>query len=109
MNESQARDLGRLITSRRMKLNLSIRVLERGTGIPKAWIAKFEAGGYRSPGMDRLFAIALALGLDPEEMNAASGGYLASRLPSTRAYFRAKHGLKHEDIDRLIDQLDIED
>lgn len=109
MNESQARDLGRLITTRRTKREVSARAIERATGIPKTWVRNLEEGKYRNPGVDRLLALALVLGIDPEEINQVTDGYLALRLPSTRTYFRAKHAMDHEDIDRLIDHLDIKD
>lgn len=108
MNESQAKQLGRLITSRRMQRGLSVRGLGRESGLSAASIARLEEGRYSRPGADRLIAIAGVLGIDPEEMNKTTGGYLASRLPSTRTYFRAKHGMKHEEIDRLIGDLNIE-
>ena len=108
MNESQAKELGRLITSRRMRRGLSVRGLGRETGLPAASITRLEEGRYSRPGADRLIAIAGVLGIDPEEMNRLTGGYLASRLPSTRIYFRAKHGMKHEEIDRLLGDLNIE-
>ena len=107
MNESQAKMLGRLITSRRMKRNQSIRDVEHYTGIPIAWLARVEAGLFLKPGVDRLFVVAEKLDIDPDEINQLTGGYLANRLPAPRAYFRAKHGLRHDEIDQLIDRLNI--
>ena len=83
MNESQAKELGRLLTSRRKNQGLSIRDLEHYTVIPVAWLARVEAGRFLKPGVDRLFTVAAKLGIDPEEINRVTGGYLAARTDSS--------------------------
>lgn len=108
MNKSQAKKLGSLITTRRIQKNRSIRDVEHYTGIPMAWLARVEAGRFLKPGVDRLFVVAERLDIDPEDINRVTGNYLANRLPEPRAYFRAKHGLRHDEIDRLIERLNIE-
>ncbi|MBK8295494.1 MAG: helix-turn-helix domain-containing protein [Solirubrobacterales bacterium] len=101
MTDQQAKDLGRLITTRRTAAGYSIRDIEHYTRIPVAWLARVESGTYLRPGVDRLFTVAAKLEIDPEEMDQETGGYLSTQLPSTRAYFRAKHGMKHKQIDRI--------
>lgn len=71
---------------------MSVRDLERVTGINRSNISRAESGE-QAPTPDTLSKLAQALGADVSELLSAAG-YTASRaegLPSFRPYLRAKY------------------
>lgn len=58
MRQQEAKTLGRVIYQARMKQGLSLREIERRTGIPLTWLRDVESGRYYRPAPDRLARLA---------------------------------------------------
>lgn len=102
MTESQAKQLGTLITRARERKGWSIRQLARETAADPAWVLKVERGNSRSPEPELLTKLADALDLDPKRLDRITGRHLSKSLPEMRAYFRALHSdLTDADIEKV--------
>jgi transcriptional regulator with XRE-family HTH domain len=91
MNPEQARELGRQLRARRDELGLSLRDLERQTGIDNGTIVRIEQGAFAAPAPDKLSRIADALGLNLADVFALADYSAPSELPSFSPYLRTKY------------------
>lgn len=79
--------LGRLIAERRSVEGLSLRALERQSGVSYSWLSKLERGHvYVVPSVPVLAGLCRALGLTLSEVLIASGVELAIVLPGPKRY-----------------------
>ena len=91
MNPEQARELGRQLRARRDELGLSLRDLERQTGIDNGTIVRIEQGAFAAPAPDKLSRIAEALGFNLADVFALADYSVPSELPSFSPYLRTKY------------------
>ncbi len=91
MTPEQARQLGRLLQSRREALGLSTRQLEGSSGVDDTSILRLERGTLQRPSVDKLDKLAAALGLPIEDVRATAGITRPDGLPSFQPYLRAKY------------------
>ena len=63
MNPKQAKELGKRLRARREELELSLRDLERLSGVDNGTLTRIEQGAFAAPRPDKLARIAEALGL----------------------------------------------
>jgi transcriptional regulator with XRE-family HTH domain len=85
-------DLARVIGETRGVKGMSMRKLAEASGLTHSFIAKLEAGRFRSVSPASLDAIARALGLPREDLFALAGYSLPSELPTFGPYLRARYG-----------------
>lgn len=90
MDEKQAKALGELLQRRRTELGLSIRDLERETGIDNSAILRIEQGRRASPMPDTLTKLARALQLPLADIFAYADYIVPSELPGLVPYLRTK-------------------
>jgi transcriptional regulator with XRE-family HTH domain len=109
MKPQQAADLGAYLRQARSNKDLSTRALAALVGVDMATIVRVERGEFASPRPDTLKAMAEALGLPLADVFAMADYVIASELPSTRPYMRAKYpdlpDAAVEQVDRYIERL----
>lgn len=108
MHKEQAIALGQGIRAAREAEGLSLRGLEAATGIPLSWLTYLEAGRSLEPLPDRVAKIAEVLRIDPAEIDAITGNYLARSLPTVRTYFRSKGKASEaepDEIERVVAEI----
>ena len=91
MNPQQAKVLGERLRARREELRLSLRDLERETGVDNATIARIEQGAFAAPRPDKLSRIADALDLSLADVFALAEYVVPDELPSFTPYLRSKY------------------
>ena len=101
LTESQAKQLGTVITTARLSKGLSQRKLAIAVGMSNGWIEKLEQGTFLDPSPDRLACLAEVLDIEPARIDRLSRGNVSSSLPGIRTYFRAKYDLTPEQIERV--------
>lgn len=85
--------LGEYLRAARTKAGLSIRELERLTGVTNGYLTKLELNQKKNPSADVLQRLADVLELDASDLLAYIGVKPASVLPPAPVYFRKKYGL----------------
>lgn len=85
--------LGDYLRAARTKAGLTIRELERLTGVANSYLTKLELNQKTNPSADVLQRLAEVLELDASELLAYIGVKPSSVLPSTEVFLRRKHGL----------------
>lgn len=103
MDKDQAKRLGALIKTKREAAGLSLRGLDRRTGIDNALISKMESGLILEPSPDKLGRIADALNIPLADLYAMADYAAPKQLPSMRPYLRTKY---RELPDEAAEQLD---
>jgi|SRR3954447_26153496 len=83
--------LGKRLRARREELGLSIRDLERLTGIDNSLILRMEQGAIANPAPEKLSRVAEALGLDLADVYALAGYSAPRQLPAFTPYLRTKY------------------
>jgi transcriptional regulator with XRE-family HTH domain len=101
LTSAQAKRLGTVIASARVRKGLSVRGLAAELGIKPTWLAELEAGHYLDPAPDRLAQLAEALDLKPSRIDRLTKGGASEGLPELHTYFRAKYDLSPEEIDKV--------
>lgn len=101
MNEAKAKKLGQLVHASRIARGLSLRSAAEACEVNHSWLTQLEEGRYTDPAPDRLARLAEVLEIDPIDIDALTGGALASSLPDVRTYFRAKDKLTPEQLDEV--------
>lgn len=91
MDQEQARELGRQLRSRRDELGLSVRDLEKLTGVDDGTIVRIEQGAFAAPAPDKLSRIAEALKLSLADIFALAEYSVPSELPTFTPYLRSKY------------------
>lgn len=89
--------LGDYLRAAREKAGLSIRELERLTGIGSSYLAKLETGKSVNPSAEVLQTIADVLEADASVLLSYIGVKPASVLPPAQVYFRNKLGLSEQE------------
>ena len=97
------RQLGSVLKRERERAGLTVRQLADAAGLVPSTVSRLETGFIATPKPDHLQKLALALGIDVEELYEAAG-YLTP-LPELRPYLRAKYGLSDEQASQLEGQL----
>lgn len=95
--------LADIVVHRRTELELSLRDLERLSGIPRGRLSQVERG-QRGLGDDSLRQLAFALNLPLTELRIAAG---LIELPPLQPYLRAAYGLDADgaaDVARYLEQ-----
>ncbi len=108
MTDQQARRMGSMVQQHRMLLDWSVNELSRRTGLDNRWISRLENAEYREPAPENLRIVVDALGIEPADIDRASGGYLSGTLPEIRTYLRFKgHASPEEvaDIERAVAEI----
>ena len=85
-------DLARVISETRDSKGMSMRKLAEAAGLTHSFIAKLEAGRFRSVSPASLDAIAAALDLPRVDLFALAGYDLPGGLPTFGPYLRARYG-----------------
>jgi transcriptional regulator with XRE-family HTH domain len=93
--------LGTFLKEARARAGLSIRDLERVSGVANSYLTKLELNQKTNPSADILQRLADALDLDASELLAFIGVKPASTLPAARTYFRRKYGVNAKEADVL--------
>ena len=93
--------LGALVRRERERAGMSLRDLATNAGIHYSGLHLIEQGRVQSPDPVKLRAIALALGIDPQDLYALSGYTVPDRLPHLAPYLRSKYDLPDAAIDEL--------
>jgi len=102
MDEQQARELGRILRSKREDLGYSLRRVAELSGVPNNTILHFEQGRIGAPAPDKVARVAASLGLSLADVYAVAGWAIPGDLPHFRPYLRTKYdGLSPEDIDAI--------
>jgi transcriptional regulator with XRE-family HTH domain len=91
MNPQQAKELGDRLRARREELGLSLRDLERKTGVDNGTIVRIEQGAFSAPRPDKLSRIADALDLSLADVFALADYVVPSELPTFTPYLRSKY------------------
>jgi transcriptional regulator with XRE-family HTH domain len=91
MNPKQAKALGQKLRTRRDELGLSVRDLEKTTGIDNGTIVRIEQGAFSAPAPDKLSRIAEALKLSLADVFALADYAVPGDLPSFPGYLRTKY------------------
>lgn len=91
MNPQQAKELGERLRTRREELGLSLRDLERETGVDNGTIARIEQGAFGAPRPDKLSRIADSLGLSLADVFALAEYVVPDDLPTFTPYLRSKY------------------
>ena len=91
MDQEQARELGRQLRSRRDELGLSVRDLEKLTGVDDGTIVRIEQGAFAAPAPDKLSRIAEALGLSLADVFSLAEYVVPAELPTFTPYLRRKY------------------
>ena len=105
MSEEGELSLGDYLRAARTKAGLSIRDLERVTGIANGYITKLERGQKTNPSAEVLLKLAEALELDASTLLAYIGMKSESLLPSPRVFFRSTYRLSDRETDEVLDML----
>ncbi len=90
------RDLQQLSTilkRERERAHLTVRELAAKATMTSSTLSRIESGLIGSPKPDHLQRLAVALGIDVEELYASVGYLAPAGLPTLRPYLRAKYGL----------------
>jgi transcriptional regulator with XRE-family HTH domain len=98
--------LGAYLRIARTKAGLSVRELERLTGVANSYLTKLELNQKTNPSADVLQRLADVLELDASELLAYIGVKPSSSLPSARVYFRKKYGLSATDADQVLHRIE---
>jgi transcriptional regulator with XRE-family HTH domain len=106
MTQSQADELGDLISRARLKAGLSIRQLARNVGAHHSWIGYLEQGRYLDPAPQHLAKIAQVLSIPVDRIERLTAGALQAGLPEPRVYFRAKMSMTPEETERIMRYID---
>lgn len=93
--------LSELLHRLRQEAGLSLYELAKRSGVGRPKLLRIETGEIRTPTVEILDKIALALQADPESFYDAVWQTTDDPLPSLPTYFRAKHQLTDEEIARL--------
>lgn len=101
LTPAQAKQLGTVIATARVRKGLSMRVLAAELGIKPTWLAELEAGHYLDPAPDRLAQLAEVLEIKPSRIDRLTKGAASEGLPELRTYFRAKYDLTPEEIEKV--------
>jgi transcriptional regulator with XRE-family HTH domain len=91
MNPQQAKVLGDRLRARREALELSLRDLERASGVDNGTIVRIEQGAFAAPRPDKLSRLADALGLSLADVFALAEYSVPSELPTFAPYLRSKY------------------
>lgn len=101
MGVDKQKSLGAYLRAARQQAGLSLRDLERLTGIGNSYLVKLENNQKTNPSAEVLQRIAEALELDASELLAFIGIKEASTLPPLRGYFRRKLGVDADEAEVL--------
>jgi transcriptional regulator with XRE-family HTH domain len=101
MTESQARELGRLISKARKARGMSTRELADVLGVARGWVSGIEQGRYTHTAADRLARLVDVLDIEPAQIDRLTRGAFTDGLPSIGTYFRAKYSLSREDSEKV--------
>jgi transcriptional regulator with XRE-family HTH domain len=93
--------LGNLIKREREGAGWTVRQLAEAAGLVPSTVSRLETGFIAKPQPDHLQKLALALGIDVEELYAEAGYLTPGTLPELRPYLRAKYGLTDELANRV--------
>jgi transcriptional regulator with XRE-family HTH domain len=99
--------LGEYLRAARTEAHLSLREMERLTGISFGYLRKLETNDHDNPSADKLQRIADVLELDASELLAFIGITPSSVLPAADVFFRSKYGLSEaeaKEAAELIEQ-----
>ena len=88
--------LGDYLRAARTRAGLSVRELERLTGVANHYLTKLETGFKTKPSAEVLIKLADALELDTSELLAFIGVNPASVLPPADIYFRKRYGMSED-------------
>jgi len=90
-----------LLKRERERAGLTVRQLAEAAGLVPSTVSRLETGFIAKPQPDHLQKLALALGIDVEELYAAAGYLTPRALLELRPYLRAKYGLTDEMASRV--------
>jgi transcriptional regulator with XRE-family HTH domain len=99
----RSKQLGRTITKAREAKGLSLRGLAEQIRMTHSFLARLEAGRFRTVSPDNLRAIAKALELPAEDLFTLSGYKVPESLPAFEPYLRTRYG--EELPEQVLDQL----
>ena len=83
---------GDFIRQRRVDLGLSLRDIERRTGIDNARVSRWERGHQRPQSADLLAPLATALEVPLADLCQRAEGHLTKGLPHLNSYLHVKYG-----------------
>lgn len=88
--------LGDYLRAARTRAGLSVRELERLTGVANGYLTKLETGFKTNPSAEVLIKLADALELDTSELLAFIGVKPSSVLPPADIYFRKRYDMTED-------------
>lgn len=87
---AQGRNVGVVLKAARLEAGLSVRDLERASGVTTALIAKLESGSRPDPSFRTIERLAAAIGISLDEVaSRARGGAKAESAPSEASRAKA--------------------
>lgn len=101
MNRPNLHQLGQLIAQQRNQRGLSLRDVEKMTGVTNSTLSRLEAGIIEKPHVPHLIRVAQALEVEPADYLALAGYVMPDRLPELKAYLRAKYGLTQGEAEQM--------
>jgi transcriptional regulator with XRE-family HTH domain len=84
-------ELGRFIRARREALALSLRALEKRSGVDHTYIYALEQGEIQTPSPEKLQRLARELEVEIEDLYSLAGYAIPEHLPEFSPYLRAKY------------------
>jgi len=87
---AREKNVGLVLRQARIDAGLSVRALERLSGVTTALISKLEAGDRPDPSFRTIQRLATAIGISLDELVRRSGGGSAATSPSGDAVLKAR-------------------
>ena len=90
MDEGQAKELGKLLRTKREELGLSTRQVGQTADVNQTTVVRLEQGQYLNPDPDKLRAVAETLDLNLTDVLLMAAYPVTTELPSVGPYLRTK-------------------
>jgi transcriptional regulator with XRE-family HTH domain len=101
MYQRDLRQLGRLIAQQRNQRGLSLRDVEKITGVTNSTLSRLELGEIEKPHTSHLARIAQALEAEPADYYALAGYIMPEGLPELKQYLLVKYGFTQDEAERI--------
>lgn len=105
MSQSANPELSKLLRRERQRAQLTVRELAERAGLVPSTVSRLEHGIAATPKPAHLQRLAVALGIDVEELYAATGFIALHSLPELRPYLRVKYNLPDDAMNQIEDYI----
>lgn len=101
MGQRDLHQLGHLIRTHRAHRGMTLRDVEKATGITTSTVSRIEQGEIDKPSALHLSRLAQAFGMEVEDYYALAGYMTPVGLPEMKPYLRVKYGLSDHEAERV--------